>query len=227
MKKFAALYVKSSLQYGHLKKYWNPKMAPYIAYEKHGYYIFDLACTAKLLKIAGAFLQKKASEKAKFLFVGTSKVSEAKIYKYAIKSDAFFVNSHWLGGLLTNWSSLQSRIKRLNFLEKEEKEALEKNFSKKELSAIKKEKKKLDIIFKGIKDMSNLPSMVIFASPLENMIALEECAKLGIPTVGIVDTNCNPEIFTYPITANDDSSSSIDFILSYLSAKIISGRSSK
>lgn len=224
MKKFTAQYLNASAQYGHLKASWNPKMAPYILNEKHGYHILNLALSAQLLKVAGLALEKKSAKGGSFLFIGTNKVSSFYIEKYALQSNSFYVNFHWLGGMLTNWFTLQKRIERLNLLENASKENFPNSFSKKETNVLKKELCKLHALFDGIKSMQNLPDVAIFTCPLVNKIAVEECIKLGIPTVAVVDTNCNPEIFTYSIPANDDSASSINFILAYLANKIISGR---
>lgn len=224
MNKFVDQYLNASTQYGHLKASWNPKMAPYILHEKHGYHILNLARSAQLLKLAGLALEKKSAKGGSFLFIGTNKVSSLPIRKYALQSSSFYVNFHWLGGMLTNWFTLQKRIERLNLLEDASRQNFPKSFSKKETNSLKKELSKLHTLFDGIKNMQSIPDAAIFACPLENRIAVEECIKLGIPTVAIADTNCNPEFFTYPIPANDDSASSINFILAYLSNKIIAGQ---
>ncbi len=224
MKEFTKKCLKASLQYGHLPKYWNPKMAPYILEEKYGLHIFDLHKTSVLLKIAGAALQKKVEKGGKILFVGTNKLSSTIVMREAIRSNSFYVSHRWLGGMLTNWSTIQKRIKRLNILERQIQEEALFELPKKEVNAIRKETNKLSQLLAGVKNMQHLPSVVVFASQLQSSLAIEECSRLGIPTISIVDTNCDPSLVTYPIPANDDSIASINFILSYLASKILNAQ---
>eukprot|EP01039_Chlorochromonas_danica_P012235 gene12235-13934_t len=198
-------------------------MAPYILYEKYGYHIFDLVKTSKLLKLAGNILQKKAEKNGKFLFVGTNKLSSSIIAKQAKRTNNFYINYRWLGGMLTNWSTIQKRIERLKYLEEQELNGSFETLSKKDYSAQRKEMDKLKRLFNGIKDMTSLPDAVIFTNQLKDSLAIQECLRLGIPTICIVDTNCNPDLIPYPIPANDDSSSSINFILNYLVNRISMG----
>lgn len=222
-KEIAKQYVKASVHYGHPPKEWNPKMAPYILYEKYGYHIFDLVKTSKLLKLAGNILEKKAEKNGKFLFVGTNKLSSSIIAKQAKRTNNFYINYRWLGGMLTNWSTIQKRIERLKYLEEQELNGNFETLSKKDYSAQRKEIDKLKRLFNGIKEMTSLPDAVIFTSQLKDSLAIQECLRLGIPTICIVDTNCNPDLIPYPIPANDDSSSSINFILNYLVNRISLG----
>jgi small subunit ribosomal protein S2 len=222
-KEIAKQYIKASVHYGHRPKEWNPKMAPYILYEKYGYHIFDLVKTSKLLKLAGNVLEKKAEKNGKFLFVGTNKLSSSIIAKQAKRTNNFYINYRWLGGMLTNWSTIQKRIERLKFLEEQELNGNFETLSKKDYSAQRKEMDKLKRLFNGIKEMTSLPDAVIFTSQLKDSLAIQECLRLGIPTICIVDTNCNPDLIPYPIPANDDSSSSINFILNYLVNRISLG----
>jgi len=222
-KEIAKQYVKASVHYGHPPKEWNPKMAPYILYAKYGYHILDLVKTSKLLRLAGNVLQKKAEKGGKFLFIGTNKLSSSIIAKQAIRSGSYYINYRWLGGMLTNWTTIQKRIDRLRELEELELNGHFENISKKEYSAVKKELDKLQRLFGGIKDMTSLPDAVIFTNQLKDKLAIQECLRLGIPTICIVDTNCDPDLIPYPIPANDDSSSSINFILNYLVNRILAG----
>jgi small subunit ribosomal protein S2 len=222
-KEIAKQYVKASVHYGHSPKEWNPKMAPYILYAKYGYHIFDLVKTSKLLRLAGNVLQKKAEKGGKFLFVGTNRLSSSIIAKQAKRSDSFYINYRWLGGMLTNWSTIQIQIQRLKSLEQKEADGGFENLSKKEYSRQRKEIDKLRRLFNGIKDMTTLPDVVIFTNQLKDSLAIQECLRLGIPTICIVDSNCNPDLIPYPIPANDDSSSSINFILNYLVNRICLG----
>jgi small subunit ribosomal protein S2 len=226
-KEIAKQYIKASVHYGHRPKEWNPKMAPYILYEKYGYHIFDLVKTSKLLKLAGNVLEKKAEKNGKFLFVGTNKLSSSIIAKQAKRTNNFYINYRWLGGMLTNWSTIQKRIERLKFLEEQELKGNFETLSKKDYSAKRKEIDKLKRLFNGIKEMTSLPDVVIFTNQLKDSLAIQECLRLGIPTICIVDSNCNPDLIPYPIPANDDSSSSITFILNYLVNRILTGYNNK
>jgi small subunit ribosomal protein S2 len=219
-KEIAKQYVKASVHYGHAPREWNPKMAPYILYAKYGYHIFDLVKTSKLLRLAGNVLQKKAEKGGKFLFVGTNKVSSSIIAKQAKRCDSYYINYRWLGGMLTNWQTIQNRIDQLKDFEAKELNGELDSLSKKEYSQQRKKIDKLRRLFVGIKDMTELPDAVIFTSQLKDKLAIQECIRLGIPTISIVDSNCDPDLIPYPIPANDDSSSSINFILNYLVNRI-------
>ena len=212
-KEIAKQYVKASVHYGHAPREWNPKMAPYILYAKYGYHIFDLVKTSKLLRVAGNVLQKKAEKGGKFLFVGTNKVSSSIISKQAKRCDSYYINYRWLGGMLTNWQTIQNRIDQLKAFEEKELNGQLDSLSKKEYSNERKKIDKLRRLFVGIKEMTELPDAVIFTSQLKDKLAIQECIRLGIPTISIVDSNCDPDLIPYPIPANDDSSSSINFIL--------------
>jgi small subunit ribosomal protein S2 len=226
-KEIAKQYVKASLHYGHAPNEWNPKMAPYILYVKYGCHIFDLVKTSKFLKLAGNVLQKKAEKGGKFLFVGTNRLSSSIIAKQAKRCNGYYINYRWLGGMLTNWDTIQNRITRLKFLEQQELEGYFEKLSKKEYSIQRKEIDKLRRLFNGIKAMSTLPDVVIFTNQLKDSSAIQECLRLGIPTICIVDTNCNPDLIPYPIPANDDSSASLNFILNYLVNRISVGYNNK
>jgi small subunit ribosomal protein S2 len=225
-KDIAKQYIKASVHYGHRPREWNPKMAPYILQEKHGYHVFDLVKTSKLLKLAGNVLEKKAMKGGKFLFVGTNKVSSSIIAKQAKRCDGYYINYRWLGGMLTNWSTIQTRIEQLKEFEEKEINGELDSLSKKDYSSKRKEIDKLRRLFNGIKDMEALPDAVIFTSQLKDTLAIQECLRLGIPTISIVDTNCDPDLIPYPIPANDDSSSSVNFILNYLVNRINIGYNS-
>jgi len=225
-KEIAKQYVKASVHYGHAPQEWNPKMAPYILYAKYGYHIFDLVKTSKLLRLAGNILQKKAEKGGKFLFVGTNKVSSSIIAKQAKRCGSYYINYRWLGGMLTNWQTIQNRIDQLKDFEKKELNGDLDSLSKKEYSMQRKKIDKLRRLFVGIQDMKELPDAVIFTSQIKDKLAIQECIRLGIPTISIVDSNCDPDLIPYPIPANDDSSSSINFILNYLVNRINVGYNS-
>jgi small subunit ribosomal protein S2 len=198
-------------------------MAPYLLYTKYGFHIFDLVKTSKLLRLAGNVLQKKAEKGGKFLFVGTNRLSASIIAKQAKRCNSYYINYRWLGGMLTNWSTIQKRIERFKELEQQEQQGIFDALSKKDSSSLRKELDKLRRLFQGIKDMPGLPDAVIFTNQLKDSLAIQECLKLGIPTICIVDSNCNPDLIPYPIPANDDSSSSIQFLLNYLVNRILTG----
>jgi small subunit ribosomal protein S2 len=213
-------YIKASLHYGHPPQEWNPKMAPYILYSKYGYHVFDLVKTSKLLRLAGNVLEKKAAKGGTFLFVGTNKISSASIEKPAKRCNSFYINHRWLGGMLTNWITIQTQLKELNTFELQENNNELIKLPKKELNRILKKIDRLRYIFNGIKDMKKLPDVVIFSNQLKDSLAIQECLRLGIPTISIVDTNGNPDLIPYPIPANDDSITSVNFILNYLANRI-------
>ena len=215
----------SSLIYGHTPKIWNPKMASYVLQEKNGQHIFNIIKTSKMMKLAGHVLRKRAEKNSTFLIVGTEKVSSLVINELKKGLNTYYINHRWLGGMLTNWPTVQQRVKRLTRLENLDKLEGMGSLSKKVSSSNKKEKEKLNAIFKGIKGMTTLPDIVIFASQKRDSLAIQECIKLGIVTVAIVDTNSNIEQVSYPIPANDDSNSSINFILSFLLKEISEGSS--
>jgi small subunit ribosomal protein S2 len=221
VKEIAKEYVKAGVHYGHPPREWNPKMAPYILYEKYGYHILDLVKTAKFLKLAGNVLEKKTKKGGKILFVGTNKISASLVAREAKRTNNFYINYRWLGGMLTNWITIQKQIERLKELENVDPSLV--SLTKKEYSAQKKEIEKLKRLFDGIKEMKNLPDAVVFTSQLKDSLAIQECLKLGIPAICIVDSNCDPDLIPYPIPANDDSSSSIRFILDYLGSRILAG----
>ncbi len=216
-------YVKSNLQYGHKLKEWNPKMAPYIQAGNRPYHIIDLVKSFQFLNHASSFVQSRAEKSAKFLFVGTSKASSRLVKKYAEQSSAYYINYRWLGGMLTNWPTIQKRIERLKeltlLLDNKEVSSL----SKKDYNAQKKEMEKLKKLFAGIENMKKLPDVVIFTSQLKDYLAIEECTKLGIPCIAISDTNCDPDLVPFPIPGNDDSATAIEFVLKKLSNSIKDG----
>lgn len=216
----ARQYLKASVQYGHSPKEWNPKMAPYLIGEAKGHHIFDLIKTSKLLKLAGNVATSFAKEGKTILFVGSNKMSSSAVAKYAIRSESFYINYRWLGGLLTNWETIQKRMDRMKALEAILVFGNEEKLTKKEKSDQRKEFEKLKRLFQGIKNMKTLPDLVIFTNQNKDRNAIYECLRLGIPSICIVDSNSNPDLIPYPIPANDDSVASIHLILNYLSDKI-------
>jgi small subunit ribosomal protein S2 len=222
-KQLAKQYVKASVHYGHNTKEWNPKMANYILSEKFGYHVIDLVKTVKFLRLAGNVVEKKAAKGHTFLFVGTTRVSSSVVAIQAKKVNAFYINYRWLGGTLTNWPTLKKRIQKLEKLEADQAAGNLEKLPRKEYNRKRKELEKLRRSFNGIKNMKKLPDLVIFTNQLKDLLAIEECRKLGIPVICLVDTNCDPDLIPYPIPANDDSTSSINFILTKLTERIENG----
>lgn len=218
--------LEAGVHFGHQARRWNPKMFPYIYTERNGVHIIDLVQTAQLLNNACEFIKKSAQEGKTFLFLGTKRQAAGIIANEAIRSNSFYVNQRWLGGMLTNWSTIKSRVDRLNELEKKDSDGFISNLPKKESSIMRKELERLRKHLSGIQHMKNLPDLVIIVDQKKEATAIQECIKLGVPTICMLDTNCNPEIVDVPIPANDDAIRSIKLILSKISDSILEGRAS-
>jgi len=198
-------------------------MKKYIFGKRESIHIIDLTQTVELVNVALEKVYNTIINNGKILFVSTKKQASEAIAETAKETGQYYVNYRWLGGMLTNWSTIQIQIQRLKSLEQKEADGGFENLSKKEYSRQRKEIDKLRRLFNGIKDMTTLPDVVIFTNQLKDSLAIQECLRLGIPTICIVDSNCNPDLIPYPIPANDDSSSSINFILNYLVNRICLG----
>lgn len=209
---------------GHQAKKWNPKMAPYIYAERNGIHIIDLIQTYSRLKEVSTFLKKSASEGKNFLFVGTKKQATRLIAKLALQTDSFYVNQRWLGGMLTNWKSMKTSIEKLNQLEKKEKNGELKNLPKKEEALCRKEKQRLQKYLGGLKNMRAIPDVVIIVGQPEEKNAVLECQKLGIRSVTLLDTDCDPTLADLFIPANDDSVASLKFIFTKFLEAIQEGK---
>nr|YP_009393921.1 ribosomal protein S2 [Polysiphonia sertularioides]ARW62483.1 ribosomal protein S2 [Polysiphonia sertularioides] len=218
--------LEAGVHFGHQSRRWNPKMFPYIYTERNGIHIIDLVQTAHLLNDACDFVKKYAREGKTFLFLGTKRQAAGIIEQEALRSNSFYVNQRWLGGMLTNWITIKSRVDRLNQLEQEDNDGTIDALPKKEASVVRKELERLRKHLNGIKNMKDLPDLVIVVDQKKETTAIQECIKLGVPTVCILDTNCNPEIIDVPIPANDDAIRSIKLVLSKISDAILEGRSS-
>lgn len=200
-----------------------PRMLPYLLNEKKSFFIFNLIKTSKFLKLAGNVLQKQAEKGYKFLFVGTNhKISSLLITESFITKN-YYINSRWLGGVLTNWQILQKRIEKLKFLEELTQKNLSRAIKKKNIAAIKKEIKKLNHLFIGIKKMKVFPQVIIFVDTIKNFSAIKECLKLGIPTMAIIDGESNPKSIQYPIISNKSPDLLVEFLVQYLNGKILAG----
>jgi len=217
--------LEAGVHFGHKAYRWNPKMFPYIYSEVNNIHILDLIQTATLLKEANRFLESAASEGKTFLFVGTKRQATTLIAQEAKRCDSYYVNHRWLGGMLTNWTTVKERIERLKDLEKQEADGTFDLLTKKEVAIRRKELFKLRRHLDGIKTMQDLPDIAIIIDQKREMTAIAECRKLGIPVVSILDTNCDPDLVDIPIPGNDDAVRSIKLILNSLTDSIISGQS--
>jgi small subunit ribosomal protein S2 len=217
-----AQLLEAGVHFGHKAYRWNPKMFPYIYTERNNIHILDLVQTAQLLKRANSYVENAAAERKTFLFVGTKRQASALIGSEARRCpNAHYVNHRWLGGMLTNWTTLKSRIERLKILEQQEVEGIFKLLPKKEASLRLKELEKLRKHLNGVKDMTKLPDIAIIIDQKREMTAIQECRKLGIPIISILDTNCDPDLIDIPIPGNDDAVRSIKLILNSLTDSII------
>lgn len=215
--------LEAGVHFGHQARRWNPKMFRYIYTERNGIHIIDLVQTAQLLNDACDFIKKSAREGKTFLFLGTKRQAAGIVAQEATRSKSFYVNQRWLGGMLTNWVTIKARVERLNQLEQKEHDGLIDNLPKKEAAIVRKELDRLRKHLNGIKTMTNLPDLVIVVDQKKEITAIQECIKLGLPTICILDTNCNPEIVDIPIPANDDAIRSIKLVLSKIADSIIEG----
>nr|YP_010951530.1 30S ribosomal protein S2 [Laurencia catarinensis]WMP12469.1 30S ribosomal protein S2 [Laurencia catarinensis] len=218
--------LEAGVHFGHQSRRWNPRMFPYIYTERNGVHIIDLVQTSQLLTTAYEFIKKSSSLGKTFLFLGTKRQAAGIIAREATRCNSFYVNQRWLGGMLTNWTTIKSRVDRLNELQKKDVEGLIDTLPKKEASMVRKELDRLRKHLYGIKDMQKLPDIVIVVDQKKETTAIQECIKLNIPTVCILDTNCNPEIVDIPIPANDDAIRSIKLIISKIADAILDGQSS-
>ena len=217
--------LEAGVHFGHKSYRWNPKMFPYIFSEVNNVHILDLVQCANLLNKATEYLNKAAREDKTFLFIGTKRQASTLIAKEATRANSYYVNHRWLGGMLTNWITVKERIKRLKELEEQEVAKTFDYLTKKEAALRRKELKKLRKHLDGIKEMKQLPDIVIVIDQKREITAIRECRKLNIPIVSILDTNCDPDLVDIPIPGNDDAVRSIKLILETLTDSIISGKS--
>ena len=196
--------LEAGVHFGHQTRRWNPKMAKYIFTERNGIYIIDLQKTVKKAEEAYSFVRSVAEEGKSVLFVGTKKQAQEAIKDEALKADMYFVNERWLGGMLTNFQTIQKRVNRLKELEAMEADGVFEVLTKKEVQGLKHEMEKLEKYLGGIKDMDKLPGALFIVDPRKERIAVVEAHKLNIPIVAIIDTNCDPDEIDYPIPGNDD-----------------------
>ncbi|MEQ8154051.1 MAG: 30S ribosomal protein S2 [Clostridiaceae bacterium] len=217
--------LEAGVHFGHQTRRWNPKMAPYIFTERNGIYIIDLQKTVKKVEEAYDFIKEVSTEGKDILFVGTKKQAQEAIQEEAVRSNMHFVNNRWLGGMLTNFNTIKTRIRRLTELEQMEQDGTFEVLPKKEVTNLKNEKEKLIKNLGGMRDLnvSNIGAMFV-VDPRKEKNAISEAKILGIPVVAIVDTNCDPDEVDYVIPGNDDAIRAVKLITARLADAIIEGR---
>jgi len=216
--------LEAGVHFGHQKRRWNPKMKEYIYTTRDDIYIIDLAKTVKKLEEAYEALKSIAEAGGKVLFVGTKKQAQECIKEAAEKSGMYYVNQRWLGGTLTNFKTIRKRIERLTQLEQMEQDGTFEVLPKKEVVLLKKEMEKLNKNLGGIKEMTEIPQVMVVVDPKKEHIAILEARKLNIPIVGLVDTNCDPNDVDYVIPGNDDAIRAVKLITDVLANAVIEGK---
>jgi len=216
--------LEAGVHFGHQTRRWNPKMAPYIFTERNGIYIIDLQKTVKKIDEAYSFMKEVAETGRPVLFVGTKKQAQAAIADEAKRCDMYYVNQRWLGGMLTNYKTISGRIKRLNDIKAMEEDGTFDKLSKKEVIKLRLELEKLEKFLGGIKDMKGMPAAMFVVDPKKEKIAVKEARILGIPIIGIVDTNCDPDDVDYIIPANDDAIRAVKLIAGCMADAVIEAK---
>ena len=216
--------LEAGVHFGHQTRRWDPRMAEYIFQARNGIHIIDLQKASKKIDEAYEFIKEQVEEGKTVLFVGTKKQAQECMKDAAIKSGMYYIDQRWLGGMLTNFDTIQKRIKRLKDLETMEQDGTFDVLPKKEVIILKKEMEKLEKNLGGIKDMDKLPGVIFLVDPKKERIAILEAKKLNIPVVGLVDTNCSPEDVDYPIPGNDDAIRSVKLIAQVMANAVIEGR---
>ncbi|KWU08247.1 30S ribosomal protein S2 [Lactobacillus crispatus] len=216
--------LEAGVHFGHQTRRWNPKMAPYIFTQRNGIYIIDLQKTIKMLNDAYNFMKAVAQDGGVFLFVGTKKQAQDSIAEEATRAGQYYVNQRWLGGTLTNWSTMQSRIKRLKQLKQMSEDGTFDVLPKKEVALLTKEMDKLEKFFGGIEDMPRIPDVLFVVDPKKEKIAVHEANILGIPVVAMVDTNTDPDPIDVVIPSNDDAIRAIRLIAGAMADAVVEGQ---
>jgi small subunit ribosomal protein S2 len=216
--------LEAGVHFGHQTKRWNPKMKPYIFGERNGIYIIDLGRTAKLYREAAEYVSNVCGQNGTVLFVGTKRQAQDAIAEEAQRCGMFFVNQRWLGGLLTNFTTIQRSLARLRELEAMSTDGRWETLSKKEIARLEKERRKLAKNLDGIRGMNRLPDIVFVVDTKHEQIAVDEARKLKIPVIGVVDTNCDPDEVDYVIPGNDDALRSIRLFSAGIADAVLAGR---
>ena len=215
--------LEAGVHFGHQTRRWNPKMAKYIFTERNGIYIIDLQKTVRKVDEAYEFVRNVAEDGKTVLFVGTKKQAQEAVKEEAIRSGQYFVNERWLGGMLTNFQTIQKRIRRLKDLEAMETDGTFDVLTKKEVMQLRHEMSRLEKYLGGIKEMRKLPGAIFIVDPRKERIAVAEARKLNIPIVAIVDTNCDPDEIDYPIPGNDDAIRAVKLLTEKIADAVIEG----
>ena len=216
--------LEAGVHFGHQVKRWNPKMKRYIFGERNGIYIIDLQKTLKGIEDAYSYVRDQAATGAGVLFVGTKKQAQDAVMEEAQRSSAFFINQRWLGGMLTNFTTVKKSIDRLKKLETMKEDGTLQLLTKKEAARLEKEREKLSKNLSGIKEMKELPGIIFIIDPKKEKIGVAEAKKLSIPTVAVVDTNCDPDEIDHVIPGNDDAIRAIKLLTGKMADAIIEGR---
>ena len=216
--------LEAGVHFGHQTRRWNPKMARYIFTERNGIYIIDLQKTVKKVEEAYAFIREVAATGAPILFVGTKKQAQNSVREEAQRCNMFYVNERWLGGMLTNFRTIQARVARLKELEKMFEDGTTVQYQKKEVILMQRELENLQKNLGGIKDMKKIPGAIFVIDSKKEEIAVAEAHKLHIPVVATVDTNCDPDVVDFPIPANDDAIRAVRLLASKMADAILEGR---
>jgi small subunit ribosomal protein S2 len=219
--------LESGVHFGHQVKRWDPRMKKFIFAERNGIHIIDLQKTIQAIKDAYDAVQKTVSSGKSVLFVGTKKQAQTAIQKEAERCEQFYVNNRWLGGMLTNFSTIKKSIQRLKKIERMEVDGTFESLTKKEIASLQKEKVKLEKNLGGIKEMKDLPGIIFVVDTRKEAIAVAEAQRLGIPIAAVVDTNCNPEGITYPIPGNDDAIRSISLFTQIIANAVVEAGASE
>ena len=215
--------LEAGVHFGHQTRRWNPKMAPYIYTERNGIYIIDLQKSVGKVDEAYNAIRDCVANGGKFLFVGTKKQAQDSIKNESERCGMFYVNQRWLGGMLTNFKTIQSRVARLKKIEEMAEDGTFEVLPKKEVIQLKREQEKLEKNLGGIKEMQDIPDMIFVVDPRKERICIQEAHTLGIPLVGICDTNCDPEELDYVIPGNDDAIRAVKLIVSKMADAVIEG----
>ena len=213
--------LEAGVHFGHQTRRWNPKMKRYIFTERNGIYIIDLQKTVKLVDEAYNYMRDVTANGGVALFVGTKKQAQQSVEEQAKRANQYYINHRWLGGLLTNWNTIQGRIKRLKAIEKMETDGTFDVLPKKEVVELRKEWDRLEKFLGGIKDMPRIPDVIFIVDPRKERLAVQEAMKLNIPIVAMVDTNCDPDEIDYVIPSNDDAIRAIKLISTALADAVI------
>ncbi|MGI6364555.1 MAG: 30S ribosomal protein S2 [Bacillota bacterium] len=216
--------LEAGVHFGHQTRRWNPKMAPYIFTERNGIYVIDLQKTVQMLEEAYNFAKGIAMAGGSILFVGTKKQAQEAIEQEAVRCGMFYVNQRWLGGMLTNFGTINRRVQRLKELEAMEEDGRFEVLPKKEVIRLRHERDKLDKFLRGIKEMAKLPDALFVVDPRKERIAVAEARKLGIPIIAIVDTNCDPDEIDYVIPGNDDAIRAVNLLSAKIADAVIEGK---